>query len=66
MDYTIEELYKQFVSKGESILADIHEDCLSPSEVNEELLMKILHDNKDTEYGRKYGFENIHSVREYF
>ena len=65
MDCTIEELYKQFVSKGESILADIHEDCLSPSEVNEELLMKILHDNKDTEYGRKYGFENIHSVREY-
>ena len=65
MDYTIEELYKLFVNNGESILDEITEDCLSPSEVNEELLMKILHDNKDTEYGRKYGLENIHSVREY-
>ncbi|MBR1736835.1 MAG: GH3 auxin-responsive promoter family protein, partial [Firmicutes bacterium] len=65
MNYTIEELYKQFVSKGESILASINEDCLSPSIVNEELLMKILYDNRDTEYGRKYGFENIRSAREY-
>ena len=28
-------------------------------------LMKLLHDNKDTEYGKKYDFANIHSIREY-
>lgn len=34
-------------------------------ERNEELLMQILQDNKDTWYGRKYDFANIHSVEEY-
>ncbi len=32
---------------------------------NEALLMQILQDNKDTEYGKKYDFANIHSVEEY-
>lgn len=32
---------------------------------NEAQLLKILHDNKDTEYGRKYDFGNIHSFEEY-
>lgn len=37
----------------------------NPMEHNESFLMKILKDNKDTEYGRKYGFAYIHSVREF-
>lgn len=37
----------------------------NPMEHNESFLMKILKDNKDTEYGRKYGFADIHSVREF-
>jgi len=32
---------------------------------NEETLLKLLHDNKNTEYGRKYDFANIHSFEEY-
>ena len=32
---------------------------------NEAMLMALLQDNKDTEYGRKYGFGEIHSIREY-
>ena len=32
---------------------------------NEQQLLKILRDNKDTEYGRKYDFANIHSFEEY-
>ncbi len=32
---------------------------------NEAMLMKLLQDNKDTEYGRKYRFGEIHSIREY-
>ncbi len=32
---------------------------------NEKLLLRILEQNKDTEYGRKYGFANIHSIEEY-
>ncbi len=34
-------------------------------EVTTALLMKTLADNKDTEYGRKYGFADIHSVEDY-
>lgn len=37
----------------------------APMEYNERFLMKILQDNKDTEYGRKYDFQNIHSVKEF-
>lgn len=33
--------------------------------ISRDLLMKLLHDNKDTEYGKKYDFANIHSIREY-
>ncbi len=33
--------------------------------MNEALLMRILDDNKNTEYGRRYGFDEIKSVEEY-
>ena len=36
-----------------------------PMKINEALLMQILRDNKDTEYGRKYGFDTIDSIEEY-
>ena len=54
-------------SLGNSIKAyeDFQEESMHPMETNEALLMQILKDNKDTEYGKKYGFEDIHSVKEY-
>lgn len=36
-----------------------------PMERNTELLMEIIRDNKDTEYGKKYDFEHITSVKEF-
>ena len=41
------------------------EECRDPFGVNEKLLLGILHDNKDTEYGRRYDFEHITSYEEY-
>ena len=41
------------------------EETMHPMERATELLMKLLDDNKDTEYGRKYGFAQIHSIEEY-
>ena len=38
---------------------------LDAKKTNEELLMKILNDNKDTAYGIKYDFKNIKSIKEY-
>ena len=34
-------------------------------ETQNRILMKILHDNKDCELGKKYDFANIHSIQEF-
>ena len=36
-----------------------------PMAVQTKLLMELLQDNKDTEYGKKYGFADITSIEEY-
>ena len=41
------------------------EESMHPMETNEALLMQILEDNKDTEYGRKYNFRDIKSIKDY-
>lgn len=43
----------------------INNETNKPMELTTELLMKLINDNKDTEYGKKYDFANIHSVEEY-
>lgn len=50
---------------GMKILEELTELCKDPQKYNNELLMKILDDNKDTEYGKRMGFADIHSVEEY-
>lgn len=41
------------------------EETRDPFGVNEKLLLQILDDNKDTEYGRKYGFADIKSYEDF-
>ena len=41
------------------------EETTHPMEVQSDVLFTILNDNKDTEYGKKYGFADIHSIEEY-
>ena len=52
-------------SEGKVAYAHFMEMTKDPMKYNTELLMRILQDNKDTEYGRKYGFADIHSIEEY-
>ena len=52
------------IHKGKKTLKFIEKESLKKN-ANEETLLKILHDNKDTEYGKKYDFANIHSFEEY-
>ena len=40
-------------------------ETLDPAKFQKELLLRLLDDNKDTEYGRRYGFSEIHSIEEY-
>ena len=54
-----------FVHLGKKALKDIEQSSLDPRKANEELLLQILKENEDTEYGKKYGFKDIHSIEEY-
>ena len=49
----------------ERIADDLRELCLRANEVNRVNLMTILSDNRDTEYGKKYGFSDIVNIDEY-
>jgi len=50
---------------GRAVYAQINQEFERGPEINRALLMQILQDNKDTEYGRKYGFAEIKTVEEY-
>ena len=54
-----------FISKGKKALKDIEESSNNPRQANEKLLLKILQENKNTEYGKLYGFDKIKSIEEY-
>lgn len=56
------------LANAEAAQADyqqILQEMDSPFQVNEALLLKILADNRDTEYGKKYDFANIKSYADY-
>ena len=53
------------ISKGKKSLKRMDENSLKAKEVNEALLFRILKDNKNTEYGKKYNFENIKTIEDY-
>ena len=55
---------KIMIKEGKKALDYIKEKSLEEN-ANEKTLLKILDDNKDTEYGKKYDFANIHSFEEY-
>ena len=61
----LEKINLKNAEDGMKILADLREMSSHPMEVNEALLMRILDMNKDTEYGKKYHFADIHSIEEY-
>lgn len=53
------------VAQAQADYAAFREECRDPFGTNEKLLLTILRDNKDTEYGRRYDFEHITSYDEY-
>lgn len=55
----------KFIQDGKQVRDELNEMTVNPMKYNTELLLKIIDDNKDTEYGRKYDFENIKSVEDY-
>ena len=50
---------------GVQAFEDALEETTHPMEIQQDVLFTILNDNKDTEYGKKYGFAGIHSIEDY-
>lgn len=71
MDINVKELSPcgqanyQKAAGGIPIWQKLEEMTQDPMEHNRELLMEILQANKGTEFGKKYGFADIHTVEEY-
>lgn len=51
--------------RGHQVISELDQNCEHAVKNSEELLMKLIADNKETEYGRKYHFEEIHSIEDY-
>ena len=51
--------------QGYKAWLELQEETKNPVEVSTKVLMTLIEDNKDTEYGKKYDFANIHSVEDY-
>lgn len=51
--------------RGRQAINELDANCDTAIKKSEELLLKLIDDNKDTEYGRKYNFKDIHSIEDY-
>lgn len=65
MELSLEQIRRNQISAGIAAYEKLQEQTENPMEINERLLMQILSDNKDTDYGKKYNFAGIHSIAEY-
>ncbi len=55
----------QNAQDGVKAFEEALEETRHPMEIQENVLLTILNDNKDTAYGKEYGFSDIHSIEEY-
>ena len=60
-----EAILKILIFRGRKAMKDLDNNSRRAVALSEETLLKLLDANKDTEYGKKYGFADIHSVDEY-
>jgi hypothetical protein len=53
------------IKKGHGDLRRMHRNTVHARKKNEDLLFRILRKNKNTEYGKKYHFEDIRTLEDY-
>ena len=58
-------IIRALTRRGNRHVKELRSNCARATELNKELLMQIVRDNQDTEYGKKYHFDQIHSVDDY-
>ncbi len=59
------DVMKRYLADGAEMLRRMETESRRANACSRELLMQLLRDNADTEYGRKYGFREIRSYEEY-
>lgn len=55
----------QKVMDGTPVLEELEKMTADPMKYNTQYLLQIIQDNKDTEFGRRYGFADIHTVEDF-
>ena len=53
------------INRGKAFLEKLEKSSLNAYKENENLLFRLLDENKDTEYGRKYNFGSIKTIEDY-
>ncbi len=53
------------VMLGNMVFKGVNHFTSIPVEIQEKILMQIMEENKDTEYGKKIGFDKVHSVEDF-
>ena len=61
----LNDMRRKGVEKRQELLPRFEKMTADPMAVQKRLLFELLEENKDTEYGKKYGFAEIDSVEEY-
>ena len=61
----LNDMRRKGVEGRQKLLAHFEKLTEDPMSAQKKLLMELLEENKDTEYGRKYGFAEIKSIEEY-
>jgi len=56
---------KKLVQRGNRKKRELDETSLNAIEISESTLIKLIEENKDTEYGRLYNFDQIKTVEDY-
>ena len=59
------DVMRSYIDAGVSALDTMEDVSLRAREISRETLMRLIRENADTEYGRKYGFCGIRSYEDY-
>jgi hypothetical protein len=62
MSLLVKTLFEAF---GPSTLREFQRQCATPTSTQQKLLIQLLSQNRDTEYGRAHGFSAISNVRDF-
>ncbi len=57
---------EQSGAAGKAVFLEVfNEETQKPMELQEQFLMQLVRDNENTEFGKKYDFAGIHSIKDY-